>query len=98
MEKFDKDKHSDGCSMSPDGDWIDCCAEHDKAYFYGGTYEQRVASDKRLRECIQFRGIMKGGLMMPLYGLLGWIYWIGVRIGGVPFIPTPYRWGYGQDF
>lgn len=25
---------SDGCSMFPDGDYRDCCVEHDKAYFF----------------------------------------------------------------
>ena len=42
---------SDGCSVFPDGTisqsrkWLKCCVEHDKAYWLGGTYAERLAAD-----------------------------------------------------
>ena len=98
MVEFDEEKHSDGCSMSPDGDWRHCCVEHDVAYFNGGTSEMRANADEHLRLCIQLQGLSKGGFMIPIYGVLSWVYWGGVRVGGLPWIPAPWRWGYGEDF
>lgn len=82
---------TDGCSMFPDGTiaqkglWRNCCIEHDKAYWQGGTYSERVKADKRLRICVA-----EAGAPFIAEIMLG-----GVRIGGSPFWPTPYRWGYG---
>ena len=45
---------SDGCSVFPDGNleqqslWVNCCIRHDLAYWKGGTYEERLASDQAL--------------------------------------------------
>lgn len=85
---------SDGCSRFPDGTWfdrelwLDCCVEHDRAYWLGGTYGERLAADKKLRDCVARVG-------EPIIAelMLG-----GVRAGGTPFLPTPYRWGYGWPF
>jgi len=82
---------TDGCSMFPDGTitqkslWRSCCIEHDKAYWQGGTFFERVKADKRLRDCVT-----EAGAPFVAEIMLG-----GVRIGGSPFWPTPYRWGYG---
>ena len=82
---------SDGCSMFPNGTleqkelWLECCAEHDRAYWRGGTSEERLAADKKLEECVKSQGgpaIAK--LMLQ-----------GVRAGGTPYLPTKFRWGYG---
>ncbi|MFL6468165.1 MAG: hypothetical protein ACJ72Z_09445 [Pyrinomonadaceae bacterium] len=78
---------SDGCTLIADGDIRDCCIAHDKEYFQGGTRLERRASDKRLYECVCKKG--------------GWdkffapFIWLGVRIGGLPFLPTKFRWGFG---
>ncbi len=77
---------SDGCSLFPDGDYRDCCVAHDRDYYRGGTKAERKASDKRLRACVRAKGHKY---------LSRWMYW-GVRIGGVPWLPTPFRWGFGQ--
>jgi hypothetical protein len=77
---------SDGCSMFPDGDWGECCVAHDRDYFVGGTKAERKASDKRLRQCVRAKG----------HKYISVVMYFGVRIGGVAFLPTPFRWGFGQ--
>lgn len=82
---------TDGCSDFPDGTpaqktlWLDCCVTHDKAYWAGGTYTERLAADHELERCVAATGEpVIGGVML-----------VGVRIGGSPYWPTPFRWGYG---
>jgi protein tyrosine phosphatase (PTP) superfamily phosphohydrolase (DUF442 family) len=82
---------SDGCSRFPDGTmsssqlWLSCCQEHDLAYWRGGTQAERLAADQALNQCVAATGQDEvAGLML-----------IGVRIGGSPYWPTSYRWGYG---
>ena len=85
---------SDGCSAFPDGTpeqqnlWLDCCTEHDRAYWLGGTYQQRVAADERMRQCVEQAGEPEIGMLMLL----------GVRVGGSAYWPMPYRWGYGWPY
>ncbi|MEQ1604922.1 MAG: hypothetical protein ABL999_08635 [Pyrinomonadaceae bacterium] len=79
---------SDNCSWFPDGDYGDCCVEHDKDYFFGGTWRERRAADKRLVECVNRKG----------HRFISKIMWLGVRIGGVPFLPSSFRWGFGKDW
>ena len=43
---------TDGCSMSPDGDWISCCLEHDIEYWCGGPSEARRQADTGFRACL----------------------------------------------
>ena len=79
-------KKSDGCSMFPDGDYRACCVEHDKVYFYGGPKEQRLKADQELQSCVRAKG----------HKYLAPMMYLGVRIGGVGFLPTPFRWGFGK--
>lgn len=85
---------SDGCSMFPDGPpqnpekWRDCCYKHDRAYWLGGTYAERLQADDDLRTCI-------AEVENPA---LAEAMWAGVRAGGSPFWPTPFRWGYGWPY
>ena len=76
---------SDGCTLSPDLNYCDCCKEHDRAYWRGGTCEQRRAADKILKQCIIDAG-------RPM---LGPFFWLIVRVTGSPQLPTPWRWGFG---
>lgn len=82
---------TDGCSMFPDGTindhtlWLECCVEHDKAYWKGGSYPDRVRADRALRDCVSASGAP----------FIAEIMLEGVRVGGSPFWPTTYRWGYG---
>jgi len=85
---------SDGCSAFPDGPpnhpdkWRNCCLQHDRAYWLGGTYDERSQADNDLKSCIaqvENRALAK-------------VMWAGVRVGGSPFWPTTYRWAYGWPY
>lgn len=86
---------TDGCSLFPDGDaedrarWSDCCVAHDQAYWRGGTAAERKQADRDLRACVLARTArpMLAGLMYR-----------GVRVGGMPLVPTPFRWAYGWTY
>ena len=85
---------SDGCSLFPDGTsdeenlWRDCCYEHDLKYWKGGTYQQRREADSALKMCVENVNEAPIALLML----------IGVRMGGTPFLPTYFRWGYGWPY
>lgn len=81
---------SDGCSHFPDGDYIECCYNHDKSYFVGGSWTQRWRADKKLYKCVAAKDGFKHKLIAP-------VMWSGVRIFGAPFLPTPFRWGFGKN-
>ena len=85
---------SDGCSAFPDGTlqnsrlWLQCCEAHDLAYWKGGTYQQRREADLELRQCVAQVGQKEIAQLMLA----------GVRVGGTPFLPTTFRWGYGWPY
>ncbi|MGY8869593.1 MAG: hypothetical protein ACKVJE_04045 [Pseudomonadales bacterium] len=85
---------SDGCSAFPDGTfeqkelWLSCCTAHDYSYWQGGTYEERLIADKQLRQCVAKVGKPKIASLMLA----------GVRVGGSPYFPTSFRWGYGWSY
>ena len=83
------DFKSDGCTLFPDGNYRDCCVEHDKDYYKGGSSKERSKSDNRLYRCVKSKGAWYNKIVAP-------IMWVGVRIGGVGFLPTPFRWGFGK--
>lgn len=82
---------SDGCSAFPNGTreqqqlWLGCCTAHDYAYWKGGTFRERLDADLALRECVRKVGAPEIAALMLA----------GVRVGGTPFLPTEFRWGYG---
>ena len=82
---------SDGCSSFPDGTlskpdaWQHCCYDHDKSYWPGGTRIQRLSADRELASCVALAG----------YPLTSKLMYAGVRVGGTPYLPTPFRWGFG---
>ena len=82
------DFKSDGCSWFPDGDYRNCCVEHDKLYYFGGTKGERRASDQQLRDCVSAKG----------HRFLAPIMYLGVRIGAGAWLPTPFRWGFGNKY
>lgn len=85
---------SDGCSAFPDGTlehnelWLKCCSDHDYAYWKGGAYHERVEADLALKECVSAVGEKEVALLMLA----------GVRVGGSPYFPTSFRWGYGWPY
>ncbi|MEM9282968.1 MAG: FAD-binding oxidoreductase [Verrucomicrobiota bacterium] len=84
---------SDECTCFPEGTyhektlWKQDCRIHDYAYWQGGTRKERRQADQELRY-----GIKKKG--KPV---IAGIAYTGVRIGGTPWLPTPWRWGYGWE-
>jgi hypothetical protein len=85
---------SDGCSSFPNGTfkqaelWLFCCTAHDYAYWQGGTYKERLVADKELRRCVASVGEPQIAKLMLA----------GVRVGGSPYFPTSFRWGYGWPY
>ena len=79
----------DGCTLFPDGNYRECCYRHDLDYFRGGTETERHESDKRLYRCVRS---MKGWKNEIAAALM----LFGVRVFGVSFLSTPFRWGFGQ--
>lgn len=85
---------SDGCSMFPNGSshqeelWLDCCQAHDAAYWAGGTLDQRDNADQTLRACVASKGETT----------ISWLMLAGVNLGGSPFWPTSFRWGFGWPY
>ena len=85
---------TDGCSSFPDGTieqaslWASCCIRHDFAYWQGGSYEERLEADEELESCVA--GVGEATIASLMLA--------GVRVGGTPYLPTSYRWGYGWPF
>jgi len=81
---------SDGCSVVPDYDQTRCCVFHDWRYWMGGTWRDRWDADKQFYDCIMTNSRFK---------FLAPFRWLGVRIGGVSFLPfRKWRWGYGWRY
>lgn len=85
---------TDGCSDFPEGTlehkdlWHRCCTAHDQKYWVGGSYEERLQADLTLRACVQSVGKpVIADLMLA-----------GVRVGGSPWWPSTFRWGYGWPY
>jgi len=85
---------SDGCSAFPDGTikqkqlWLSCCYQHDVSYWKGGTFDERKSADLALKECVADVGEPTIAALMLA----------GVRVGGTPYLPTSFRWGYGWPY
>ena len=102
---FDAKRHSDGCSGGMSATytklemlhpifgktlpWRQCCVVHDKVYYYAGSRTEKQQADTALKNCVS-----------EIVGnkILGIVMQDAVFIGGVPYFPTTYRWGYGEDF
>lgn len=78
----------DGCTLAPSLDFLHCCDEHDIRYWAGGTIDERFEADRDLRKCMAAAD----------HGALANLYYLGVRFGGTPYLPTPWRWGFGWDY
>lgn len=80
--------------MFPDGKieqhnlWLKCCIQHDLNYWKGGTFAEKLEADNQLESCVRDVGEPEIAAIMLA----------GVRIGGSPYFPTPYRWGYGWPY
>jgi hypothetical protein len=63
---------TDGCTNSPDLNFVSCCITHDLRYRENTEGITRAQADKELRECIAAHG----------HQYLAWIYWGAVRLFG----------------
>ena len=86
---------SDGCSLFPNSslisedDWCECCFQHDLSYWRGGSEQERLVADQRLKQCV-FEATHDH--------VLADIMFQGVRFGGSPYFYNWYRWGYGWRY
>lgn len=78
----------DGCSMAPDFNFARCCDEHDARYWRGGSAEERALADAEFGQCVAAKN----------HPVLARLYYFGVRVGGTPYLPTPWRWGFGWPY
>lgn len=65
--------------------WEDLCITHDKAYWLGGSRQERLEADRKL-----LIGVIDNG-----YPLIGFLMYYAVRFGGHPALPFSWRWCYG---
>lgn len=85
---------TDGCSLFPNGTsehkdlWLNCCVQHDYKYWMGGSKRERLNADLALRSCVAAVGEPKTAEFMLR----------SVRVGGTPYLPTSFRWGYGWRY
>lgn len=80
--------YTDGCSAWPDGKSRECCVKHDIVYWCGGRRMDRKKADLELKKCVsQHSGKFTASIM-----------YMGVRMGGVPWLPFRWRWGYGYRY
>ena len=92
-----KERNGDGCSggmsrfwrwaFGAPPPWEGCCDEHDRAYAVGGTSDQRSIADTQLLVCVAKKG-------HPWWAI---IMFLAVRVGGVSWLPTSFRWGFGEE-
>jgi hypothetical protein len=68
--------------------WEECCVDHDRLYWRGGTAAERRAADRAVRACVREKG-------HPVWAVL---LWAAVRVAGHPLLPLPWRWGYGWKY
>ena len=83
------DFKSDGCSLFPDGDYRNCCVEHDKAYYFGGSWRERRRADNKLFKCVAETKGFQHKFIAP-------VMWLGVRVGGVSFFADTFSLGFWQ--
>jgi len=68
--------------------WESCCIIHDVSYYLGGSKKQRLEADIKLLKCVIEN-------RHPYWAI---IMFLSVRIGGTPYLPTSWRWGYGVPY
>lgn len=68
--------------------WHCDCIKHDQEYWLGGAYRDRRQADRDLAIAVISKGYFWWGVIM----------YIGVRIGGSPWWPFSWRWGYRYKY
>jgi len=79
---------TDICSAWPDWDYGDCCVVHDQIYWDGGSRDKRLQADIDLKHCVADKNS----------AFMGQVMYMGVRVGGHPWVPAPWRWNFGESY
>lgn len=87
---------SDGCSFiepiyrafgrAPPG--REFCVQHDRDFWQGGPFALFVAANLRFALRLAEAG----------FPVLALVRLVGVMAGGWPFLPFPWRWGFGRRY
>lgn len=74
--------------MFPDIWHYQCCYNHDQSYWDGGDAEDRLQADNIFKQCVaDISGDIVANSM-----------YLGVRMGGHPILPLPWRWDFGIPY
>ena len=68
--------------------WEGDCEEHDESYWRGGSRLDRLLADRKLASKVAARG----------YPIIAATMYYAVRVGGVWWLPLPWRWNYGYNW
>lgn len=79
---------TDGCSMYPDGGWLECCIAHDIDYWCANPRTTRAAADRALKVCVAEHSNAFNGQLT----------YLGTRLFGHGALPFSWRWGYGYPW
>jgi hypothetical protein len=89
--------------------WENCCVAHDRHYWQGESrngYQQRLAADEELRQCVRQTARDQSSQLARSLGLseqeviesidlTADLMFEAVRAGGGPCTGLPWRWGHG---
>ena len=71
-------KKKDYCTLFPDGNWSDCCEQHDDDYKYGEVTKREA--DSYMKECIIASGHPTiAEVMYEGVSVFGWLPWFNHR-------------------
>lgn len=91
MKPFKSDGCSGGmsalwrCVTNHNPPWEGACETHDRHYYMGGSPKDRLAADRQLAANVCMSG----------YPIMAAVMYYSVRVGGHPWLPLPWRWGFG---
>ena len=60
-----------GCTGFPEGNWHDCCVQHDLDYEAGGSIQDKIKADWRLTKCVAAKDPLVMRLIDPITNLIG---------------------------
>lgn len=89
------DFYFDGCTLFPDNigsvSFLSACLQHDIAYWYGGSSEERKQADLVFRKDVRELGAVGSFLSVPMY--------VAVRMFGDTWILKQFgaNWGFGHN-
>ena len=84
--------------------WEGMCVNHDHWYWLGGTFRKKVEADVMLMWGVflsvwelQIQWYWRVALI-PAFALMALLMFVAVSVGGMPFLPLPWRWNYGWHY